>query len=81
MQAGEQAGRQPGSLALSIQTCRVRTMVATKLQIDLEGQLPMRERGAGGSVWTKCDWGWSVVISASLGLSPGLDTKEAVGVG
>lgn len=49
-------------------------------QIDMEGQLPMRGRGAGGSVWTKCDWGWSV-ISASLGLSPGLDTKEVVGVG
>lgn len=50
--AGERAGRQSGSPALSIQTCCVRTMVATKLQIDMEGQLPVRGRGAGGSMWT-----------------------------
>lgn len=42
-------GSQAGSLALC-----VRTMVTMKLQRDMEGQLPLRGRGAGGSVWTKC---------------------------
>lgn len=52
-EGGRRASRQQsGSPALSIQTCCVRTMVATKLQIDMEGQLLVRGRGAGGSVWT-----------------------------